>query len=339
MNPSNEKFLMELEVGGVLTHKNMSVYPLSCPHNGGPDYLTLKEALERGLFQVTEVSEGGQVPNLKVMNKAEIPVLLIDGEELAGAKQNRVLNTTILVKEKTEVIIPVSCTEHGRWSYESRAFSESGNIMSASLRMINKRGISANLEAEGEFRSNQGEVWDAIAHEANKAGAKSRTGAMKDTFESRKNELDDYLAAFVCGAGQLGMLVVINGAVVGFDVVSKAGAFGALYPKLLKSYAMEAILENGKKKGGNGGAEKEAGKEEEKGAEKARAFLKEAAGCDEKSYESAGMGSDFRYVGKKIIGSALAVEGHIVHMAFFRAGEAEIAGNMAGVSRRRGFRI
>ena len=51
------------------------------------------------------------------------------------------------------------------------------------------------------------------------------------------------------------------------------------------------------------------------------------------------MGSDFRYVGKKIIGSALAVEGHVVHMAFFRAGEAEIAGNMAGVSRRRGFRI
>ncbi|MCX6564147.1 MAG: hypothetical protein NTU60_11165 [Candidatus Aminicenantes bacterium] len=49
-----------------------------------------------------------------------------------------------------------------------------------------------------------------------------------------------------------------------------------------------------------------------------------------RSFASVGMGSDFRYMGKKIIGSALAVDGHVVHMAFFRATEAEIAGNMAG---------
>ena len=40
-------------------------------------------------------SHGGSVPELKVINKAEIPILLLDGEELVGAKQNRVLNTTM----------------------------------------------------------------------------------------------------------------------------------------------------------------------------------------------------------------------------------------------------
>ena len=50
------------------------------------------------------------------------------------------------------------------------------------------------------------------------------------------------------------------------------------------------------------------------------------------------MGSDFRYVGKKVGGSALAVENHIVHMDFFRATKAEIAGRMAGMNRRKGFR-
>ncbi len=88
----------------------------------------------KGLVTVTEVSQSGSVPELKVVNKADVPVLLLDGEELAGAKQNRVLNTTILLMEHSETIIPVSCTEHGRWDYATPSFSESGNVMAHQLR-------------------------------------------------------------------------------------------------------------------------------------------------------------------------------------------------------------
>jgi hypothetical protein len=42
------------------------------------------------------VSEGGSVPHLLFINDAMRPVLLLDGEELVGAKQNRVLNLTVL---------------------------------------------------------------------------------------------------------------------------------------------------------------------------------------------------------------------------------------------------
>jgi len=58
-------------------------------------YLTLKEALEKRLLVIKEVSAQASVPELKVINNADLPVLLLDGEELAGAKQNRVLNTTM----------------------------------------------------------------------------------------------------------------------------------------------------------------------------------------------------------------------------------------------------
>src|SRR4030042_3338480 len=94
----NYLFSLKLEVPQ--QHKNMAVFPLLTPLDGGPDYTTLKDALEKALLNVTEVSSGGSVPELKVLNTAELSVLLLAGEELVGAKQNRVLNTTIMIKEK-----------------------------------------------------------------------------------------------------------------------------------------------------------------------------------------------------------------------------------------------
>ena len=108
-------FLSKLELGELQTFKNMAMIPLFSSVDHTPQYLSLGEAMGKGLLTVTEVSQSGAVPELKVVNKGDLPVLLLDGEELAGAKQNRVLNTTILVIEKSETIIPVSWTEQGRW--------------------------------------------------------------------------------------------------------------------------------------------------------------------------------------------------------------------------------
>ncbi len=102
--------------------------------------------MSEGLLSVAEVNEEGSVPELKVTNAADMSVLLLDGEELMGAKQNRVLNTSILLVVKSETIIPVSCTEHGRWSYSSPAFSDSGVVMSPSLRMRKVSSVSTSLE-------------------------------------------------------------------------------------------------------------------------------------------------------------------------------------------------
>jgi hypothetical protein len=65
------------------------------PDLDDPDWLVLDEAGDRA--RVTEVSEAGSVPFLQVANGADRPLLLLDGEELLGAKQNRILNTTVLV--------------------------------------------------------------------------------------------------------------------------------------------------------------------------------------------------------------------------------------------------
>jgi hypothetical protein len=149
---------------------------------------------------------------------------------------------------------------------------------------------------------------------------------MKDTFEQKTAELAEYFKAFPYVRPQKGLLVFIGGEPVGFDFVSREKAFELLHPKLIKSYAMEAVLEDNK----NGGKPDRA---------RAGVFLKEAAECEEKKYESVGRGHDFRYEGKTMVGSALAVDDKVVHMAFFRVGGADKTGEMARTRHRINFRL
>jgi hypothetical protein len=326
MDETIKNYIFGLKPGEPQRHKNMIIFPLSTPLDGGPDYSTLRDALEKAWLSVTEVSSGGSVPELKVINKGETSVLLLDGEELAGAKQNRVLNTTILIKEKSETVIPVSCTEQRRWSYVSQAFHDSDTVMSPSLRSEKARTVATSLSSTGQYKSDQGTVWQKIDEMAQKAETVSQTGAMKDIYEQKKKDLDEYLRAFRYIPGQKGVLVFSGGQPVGFDFVSKEKAFEVLFPKMVKSYAMEAVLDDNK---------------DETGVDHKRAeqFLKEATDCEEKKYESVGRGHDFRYESKTMVGSALAVDDKVVHMAFFRVGAADKTGELARTRHRIKFRL
>ena len=86
-----------MEFGDLAIFRGVGLLPMFQGVYEGLDHLTLKEALDKDALLISEVSHGGSVPELKVINKGSAPVLLLDGEELSEAKQNRVLNTTILV--------------------------------------------------------------------------------------------------------------------------------------------------------------------------------------------------------------------------------------------------
>jgi len=118
-------WLAQARFGPPQTFRDIVVWPLFLPAEPGPSYRTLDEAVTLGTAQVTEVSESGSVPQLKVINQSPDPLLILDGEELIGAKQNRVVNTTLLLPARSETVIPVSCTEQGRWRHTSHAFSSS----------------------------------------------------------------------------------------------------------------------------------------------------------------------------------------------------------------------
>ena len=324
MNTIISDYLSNLKFGELQKFKNMAVIPLLTSLNHIPKYIALKEALEKRLITVTEVSRSGSVPTLKVKNKAEIPVLLLAGEELVGAKQNRILNTTILLKKHSETIIPVSCTEVGRWSYVSREFNDSDVIVSPKLRRLNVVSVADSLQHSGRFESDQGAVWGEIHEISTKARVQSPTGAMKDVFVHRENDLNDYLDAFTYVPQQEGLFVFISGKAVGFDFISLESAYEKVHLKLVKSYAMDALLQSRKIVG-------------KPSIDKAKDFIKETLTCKEKKYKSVGHGWDYRFIADTVVGSALVYRKKAIHMAFFRTTKNSNVGKMPGYKRRRDF--
>ena len=159
------------------------------------------------------------------------------------------------------------------------------------------------------------------------AGIHSSTGAMKDVFEERKADLEDYLKSFQFIPHQKGILVLVGGEVAGLDILSRESAFEVIFPKLLKSYAMDAVLEK-KKKGSS-----------PMPMEEAKKFLQEMKDCKEDKYPSTGQGMDYRFEGKDMVGSALVYLDKIIHMAFFKMSKEERVERMSGYKRIRGYRI
>lgn len=325
MHQEFKEFINEIIVGEPMCHRQMAVAPLFINNEFELAYLTLGQALADSLITVTEVSEAGSVPDLMVENKADQPVLLLDGEELAGAKQNRVINTTILLEPNSTTIIPVSCTEQGRWTYIRREFSDSDVVMSPSLRHHKVRSVSNSLRKKRGHRSDQQRVWEEVELLATRANVHSPTGAMRDVHEQLGKDLDSFCEAFPLQDGQNGLLVVIGNRAIGFDILSRHEPFGRLYPKLLRSYATDAVLDK-------------AAKEPERPMESAREFIRGTSNATESKHKAVGLGEDCRFTGDTLVGSALLVDANIVHMAFFRSEADEEPESMLSSRRRRGFR-
>jgi hypothetical protein len=103
-----------------ITHENLNLLPATNGRDKGLSYLLLGEALATGKLRVTERGKG-TAPDLTLENETDQMVFLMDAEALVGAKQNRILNTSILAAANSSMTIPVSCVEQGRWQYAGAA--------------------------------------------------------------------------------------------------------------------------------------------------------------------------------------------------------------------------
>ena len=300
-----ENALSRIQIGAESTFGNMTIFPLLNGDSGSADYLTLDEALGRGLVQITEVSVQGSVPELKLKNESNEPVLLLDGEELIGAKQNRVLNLTILAPPKRTIIIPVSCVEAGRWSPRSAKFTTSSNAYFAQGRVKKMAQVSSSLMSRGQARSDQHAVWADISLKASHLKAESATAAMSDIYERYTKRIDAYVGAFAAIDRQVGAVLTINGNIIGFDLFDSPGTFKKLLPKLVRSYALDAIDTDTKKAAASC-------------REPVEELLLAITQAEAKTFPAIGEGIDVRFTGPNLTGAGLIVNGRVVHLGAFR---------------------
>ena len=312
------KFLEKISVGPEQSYKNMAVFPLLANQGIDIEFITLDEALAQRALVITEIDESGHVPELKVVNNSGQKILLLDGEELVGAKQNRVLNVTILLAPNSETSIPVSCIEQGRWSYKSREFSSANRTMSADLRKKKSQSVHNRVRQSGSFASDQGEIWEEIDLKfARCQEPPSPTMALSDLCEAKKDTTEDYLKNFPLVDNQMGLAVFIDGNIAGVECLGRHDKFKLLYPKLVSSYVMDALENDG-----------EAPKEQtSRSFNTLIGFLANAAKSPMDRRKSVSLGWDIRLESENVVGAGLEFEQQILQLSLFQKDSGQRTGN------------
>ncbi len=288
------------------------IVPLLSGQPASLDYTSLGAAISAGHLVVREVSEGGSVPQLMVENAGDRAALLLDGEEVSGAKQNRILNSSIFVDARGKLVVPVSCTEAGRWRYTSRTFTDSGYVAPASVRTSKSRSVHFGLRMGQLHVSDQGDVWRGIDDYHRRAGTMSGTGALRDAMDQRRKDLDHALSTLTRIDGQVGFVAVASDGFVAIDVVSRPDVYADLHEKLILSYVAEVVA-------GAGGAEVRLdGRVDD--------FLARLRVAGVERYPSPGRGRDLRLESRGLRGAALLVDEEIVHLGAFSEPERPAAG-------------
>ena len=241
------------------------------------DLITLDEGLRSGKVTITEFGADGrshtinrrqmgdsaEVNRLALTNKSGKALVLIAGEMILGGRQDRIVgHDCIIESSNTPVPLDVFCVEHGRWS-GSVAFGESAGIASGGGRSSGSGvgsvgpgsggtiGLTApmalpNVREKAQARKSQDEVWSEVAETVTVTGTSTSTGTLKSVYQDKRvnAKLDGYERAFrgKLSAGNIvGVVAAIDGKIVSADVFANHSLFQAYWPKMLNSYALEAV--------------------------------------------------------------------------------------------------
>jgi hypothetical protein len=232
-----ESSLKELVIATPIIYKNLKIFPLTRRFMPKTHYTTLDEAMTKDWLTIREIGSG-DVNFVELKNTGNRVVLILTGEMISGAKQDRMLKDDVLIPPKSKwVRVPVFCVEHGRWVAASPAFKSSGLVVPNALRQ------------RARISENQAEVWDEIAASQDRLGIYSSTGTAMANYEDEatKTKVAEYTERFVTlprlTKNVVGVCVTTGNRIICLDVFANNDLLMKYWGKLLKSYVMDAIHE------------------------------------------------------------------------------------------------
>jgi hypothetical protein len=203
----------------------------------------------------------GEVNRLMVVNKTTKPLLLMPGEVIVGGSQDRTIAQEAVIAATGEPVpIDVYCVEHGRW----RAYSESEAAARTAIdlsidaddvaessqagRFVGKAGY-ANKQTRlaAQSQAGQDRVWEEVASAKRLSQVVTASGDFTANYTSDEvnQKLKPYVEAIqseIAGQPQVvGVIVAINGKTESVDLFESTPLFTKVWPKLLKSYALDAV--------------------------------------------------------------------------------------------------
>lgn len=146
---------------------------------------------------------------------------------------------------------------------------------------------------------------------------------MADLFRHAEQDLDAYVRAFSAAPGQVGAIFALGGKVIGLEMLFSPDTFAKLFPKLVRSYALDAIEIPGDHSPTSP-------------ADSAASFLKQVSGVEVLEAPAVGLGKTLRLKSAGIVGIGLRAEEGLIHLAAFRShGDGETDPSTRGTRMRR----
>ncbi len=214
--------------------------PLKNLDNPSFEYISLNRAIDENLAEVKEIDTQGSVPEILVINKSNHYIFIPQGEQLVGAKQNRIVNISILLEPNSKTKIPVSCIEQGRWHYIRQDFLTSEEYIPYKLRKSSNKSVVNNLMKGENFKSNQFEIWDFIFSDFKKDNLYSQTFSYTDYIKSKVKQEKIENSTFNLPEGINGFAFYVGAKLVSIEYFSNPDFFRENFDRIMKAIIVDA---------------------------------------------------------------------------------------------------
>lgn len=284
------------------TGKSLSILQFVAGQIDTLEYISGSRALKEKKLVIQEITQGGSVNVLRGINESEFNIFLMDGDILEGAKQNRVLNTSVFIGSNSIIDIPVSCVERGRWHYKDNHFRGSDYIIPSAMRSKKTSKVSMNLEESLEFDADQSEVWENVDNYSMDFKVVSETSDLTEVLKEKKETIDELTNHFKLSPEANGMAVFVNDRLLHIDIFNRKDIYHEYFAKLLRGAVSETLF----LKLGNP-------LPVEKAVSILNTLLEKREKITKKDYPAVGLGVEKRFEDKDITGFELEFEKKKVH--------------------------